>query len=114
MKICPDAKNISPPVNFEKDGIREVMVTIKSKMKVSSSSDDKEYIVSKLKDNEDGTASNYITLLDAMFYSSYTVTTTGYGIVPLDKWIKFFTIFENLIEFLIVTGFIGVVIGQKS
>jgi len=58
--------------------------------------------------------SDYITLLDAMFYSSYTVTTTGYGMIPLDKWIKFFTVFENLFEFVIVNLVIGVIIGVTN
>jgi len=106
MKICTDGKNVAP----DKDDFREVIVTVKSKMNVI---EDKEY-VSKIDEKDDKTSSDYITLLDAMFYSSYTVTTTGYGITPLDKWIKFFTAFENLFEFVIVNLVVGVVISVTN
>jgi len=108
MEICAEDKSPVTP-KPDKDGLREVIVTVKSRITFSDDKD-KEYIVKKVSE----TVSEYITLLDAMFYSSYTVTTTGYGIVPLDKWVKFFTIFENLIEFLIVTGLISVILSQKS
>lgn len=55
-----------------------------------------------------------ITLIDSMFYSIYTVTTTGYGIIPLSGSIKFFTSFENIFELLIVVVLLGVVIGRPK
>jgi hypothetical protein len=54
--------------------------------------------------------SQYITLLDALFYSSYTVTTTGYGLIPLDSVIKLYTTFENLFEVLIIAGLLAIVL----
>ncbi|NDV23815.1 potassium channel family protein [Desulfovibrio sp. JC022] len=56
--------------------------------------------------------SDAITLVDSMFYSMYTVTTTGYGIIPLSGSIKFFTTFENIFELLVIAVLLGIVIGN--
>ncbi len=57
--------------------------------------------------NEGDKSSHPVTLLDALFYSSYSITTTGYGIIPLDRWIKLLTFIENIFEVIIITGIIG-------
>ena len=57
--------------------------------------------------------SDAITLTDAMFYSMYTVTTTGYGIIPLSGSIKAFTAFENIFELIIIAVLLGIVIGDR-
>jgi hypothetical protein len=57
--------------------------------------------------------SQYITLLDAFFYSGYTVTTTGYGLLPLDSVVKLYTTMENLFEVLIIAGLLGIVLSVR-
>ncbi|GEM_PF-6925988 len=59
-------------------------------------------------------SSHSITLLDALFYSSYSITTTGYGIIPLDCWIKLLTFIENIFEALIITGIMGSITNEQK
>lgn len=44
-----------------------------------------------------------LTLLDALYFVAYTMTTTGYGDwIPVDDFTKFFTILMNLHEFIFI------------
>ncbi|WP_029896546.1 ion channel [Desulfohalovibrio reitneri] len=70
----------------------------------------------RFNDRFDTSGINYtqsVTLADALFYSSYTVTTTGYGIVPLAEEIKLYTALENVFELVIISILVAAALSER-
>lgn len=56
-----------------------------------------------------------LDLMDYMYFSIYTITTTGYGdIIPTTPYAKFLTAIANVFEVFFIVGFFNVLISLKK
>ncbi|HEU0144668.1 MAG TPA: ion channel, partial [Nitrososphaera sp.] len=56
-----------------------------------------------------------LDLMDYMYFSIYTITTTGYGdIIPTTAYAKFLTALANIFEVFFIVGFFNVLISLKE
>lgn len=58
---------------------------------------------------------NRLDLMDYMYFTIYTITTTGYGdVVPTTTYAKFLTSLANICEMFFIVGFFNVLISFKE
>ncbi|MFH1060768.1 MAG: potassium channel family protein [Pseudomonadota bacterium] len=64
--------------------------------------------------SREGRTSAELDLLDYIYFSVYTITTTGYGdIIPITPWAQFLTIVANLFELTFMVIFFNVVFNSR-